>query len=95
MPGCIYVELHRNRLTPYIFTLSYTYTVTNVEKTFIGEEEVITQWVKCKTILSFVGGGSNMFVLGAQNQNNHTKTVLIKTLLGPLALASYWLTLTY
>ena len=24
-----------------------------------------------------------------QNQNNHTETILIKTLLGPLALASY------
>ena len=31
----------------------------------------------------------------AQPQNNHTATTLIKSLLGPLALASYWLTLTY
>ena len=31
----------------------------------------------------------------AQPQNNHTETVLIKTLLDPLALTSYWLTLTY
>ena len=29
------------------------------------------------------------------DRNNHTKTVLIKSLLGPLALTSYWLTLTY
>ena len=30
----------------------------------------------------------------AQPQNNHTETVLIKSPLGPLALASYCLTLT-
>ena len=30
----------------------------------------------------------------ANTRNNHTETVLIKLLLGPLALASYWLTLT-
>ena len=33
--------------------------------------------------------------LAAQPQNNHTETALIKSLPGPLALASYWLTLTY
>ena len=31
----------------------------------------------------------------AQPQNNDTETILFKPLLGPLALASYWLTLTY
>ena len=31
----------------------------------------------------------------AQTQNNHTETVLFKSLVGPLALASYWLTLTH
>ena len=31
---------------------------------------------------------------GCPEPNNHTETILIKTLLGPLALASYWLTLT-
>ena len=30
----------------------------------------------------------------AQTQNNHTETVLIKSLLGLLALVSYWLGLT-
>ena len=40
-------------------------------------------------------GGRRLFVLAAQNQNKHTETILFKTLLGPLALASYWLTLTY
>ena len=38
--------------------------------------------------------GMSLFVLAAQNQNNHTETILFKSLLGPLALASYWLTLT-
>ena len=31
----------------------------------------------------------------AQTRNNHTETILIKSLLDPLALASYWLTLIY
>ena len=31
----------------------------------------------------------------AHPRNNHIETVLIKSLLGPLALASYWITLTY
>ena len=30
--------------------------------------------------------------LAAQTWNNHTETILSKTLLGPLALSSYWLT---
>ena len=29
------------------------------------------------------------------SQNNHTETILFTPLLGPLALASYWLVLTY
>ena len=40
-------------------------------------------------------GGGHLFVPATQNQNNHTETILFKTLLGPLALASYLLTLTY
>ena len=32
--------------------------------------------------------------LAARTRNNSTETVLIKSLLGPLALASYWLILT-
>ena len=34
------------------------------------------------------GGGSRLFVQVDQNQNNHTETVLIKSLLGLLALVS-------
>ena len=37
---------------------------------------------------------ARLFVPAAQNRNNHTEMVLIKSLLGPLALSSYWLTLT-
>ena len=32
--------------------------------------------------------------LASLARNNHTEIVLIKTLLGPFSLASYWLTLT-
>ena len=42
-----------------------------------------------------VGGGGCLLVPGCLAQNKHTDTVLIKSLLGPFALASYWLTLTY
>ena len=38
---------------------------------------------------------SHLFILDPQNQNNHKETTVIKTPIGPLALASYWLTLTY
>ena len=40
---------------------------------------------------------ARLFILAAQlayPRNNHTDTVLIKSLLGPLALTSFWLTLT-
>ena len=42
----------------------------------------------------FVVGG-HLIISANQNGNNHTETVLIKSLLGPLVLASYWLSLTY
>lgn len=32
------------------------------------------------------------WLLAAQFKNNHTLTILIESLLGPLHLASYWLT---
>ena len=35
----------------------------------------------------------HLFILATQNQNNHSETELIESLLGPLALASYWITL--
>ena len=42
--------------------------------------------------------GAYLFFLAARlayTCNNNTETVLIKSLLGPLALASHWRTLTY
>ena len=42
-----------------------------------------------------VGELLGFFFSTALPQNNHTETILIKSLLAPLALASYWLTLTY
>ena len=45
------------------------------------------------TIDTSVGGGLLVLFPAAQPRNNHTDTVLIKSLLGLLALASYWLTL--
>ena len=33
--------------------------------------------------------GGCLFIPATQNQNNHRETVLFKSLLGPLALASY------
>ena len=42
---------------------------------------------KCRT-----RAPGHSFVLTTQNQNNQTKIVLIESLCGPLALASYWLT---
>ena len=37
--------------------------------------------------------GAACWFLVAQPRNNHTETILFKTLLGPLALDSYWLIL--
>ena len=37
--------------------------------------------------------GAHLFVLATQNQNNYTETIVIKSLLGPLALDYDWLTL--
>ena len=44
-----------------------------------------------------VGGRESLVLWAVQlayTLNNHTETVLIKVLLGPLALIFYWLTLT-
>ena len=54
---------------------------------FCSQERLpVEAWVLVKAVCLF---------LAAQTQNNHTETILFKTLLGPLALASYWLTLTH
>ena len=51
------------------------------------------QPARCSVVWGLVAR-SCLFVLAAQNRNNHIETILFKSLLSPLALASYWLTLT-
>ena len=49
--------------------------------------------INTKSIECVVAGC--LLVLGCLAPNNHIETVLFKSLLVPLAPASYWLTLTY
>ena len=54
----------------------------------------------CPRFLNYLASGflleeASSYFPTAQTQDTHTETILFKTLLGPLSLASYWLTLTY